>query len=332
MPAALTQQKAAAVATSSGPLPVADDPYLADVMGPRKWVSSAPATCDAFSEAPDVLARCQALQAVSEFNQVLLRFDSGESAEALKGQISNIKGILDGLTNLAAVTPAAPFLTAGKVLFGPLSNILGEALTLRERAILRAKLNEGAPLVAEILTRLRSDARTIFYAQYDETRRLLGAERSIALEGATDMLSIAGQHQAPTGTMLAPAGELAQRYEAALDKLGARPATLVPLDKRYGVRGNAPLTPEELDLMSTDVKKLEGAASRHEALVKAWKDFSAALTQYDAMLAAVEQSLETLVARSNDPFAPGGGTARLLESLTAVRDHAREIDRLIGTL
>lgn len=333
LPSALIQQQQAAEAAGAAPdggIPsVADDPYLVEFLGPRKWVSAAPGTCDVFKDAPDVLARCDALAAVSDYNQVLLRLDSGESAAALTGQVAKIKGVLDGLTGLAATTPAAPFLVAGSVLFAPLSAILGEALTLRDRAILRAKLNEGAPLVAEILARLRTDAATVFYAQYDQTRLLLGDERSAAMLNANDMLGTVAGLQPPSGALASATDSLGQRYEAAVAKLGSpRPFTLA---SQYGALGNGAFGADHFQDLTTSLERLEAAADRHEALVESWRAFSEALRQYDAMLAAVEHSHSTLVARSNDPFAPGGGSIRLIESLTAVRDHALEIDRLLGS-
>ncbi len=329
LPSALAQQRAASE-TAAGAVapPVADDPYLAEFLGPRKWVSIAPETCDIFADAPDVLARCQALVAVSDYNQVLLRLDSGESAEALMGRVGQIKGVVDGLITLAAATPAAPFLLAGSTLFAPLSGILGEALTLRERAILRAKLNEGAPLVAEMLALLRSDAATVFYAQYDQTRLDLGSVRTRAIAEANEMLFTAVTIAPPSGALGAAVGGLEQRYEAAVARLGPpRPPALAG---QYGTDGNAPFTAEQFDSLTAHLQALEAEADRHATLVEAWQSFNAALQQYDAMLAAVQQSHEALVARSNDPLAPGGGTIRLIESLTAVRDRAREIDRLLG--
>ena len=49
------------------------------------------------------------------------------------------------------------------------------------------------------------------------------------------------------------------------------------------------------------------------------------------MLAAVQESLTTLVARSNDPLAPEGGTAQLIQSATVIRDKAQQIEQLIGS-
>lgn len=317
---------------NSGPSPsVASDSYLAKALGPRVWVSSA-GTCDEFATATDVIARCQALAAIAEYNQVLLRLDAGDSAQALQARMQSILSLVDGVATLAAFTPAAPFVAAGKPLLSSISGIVGEALTIRDRQVLRAKFNEGVPTVAKLIALLRKDVGTIYIAQWDHYAVLLAEQDRAVSAAATGALRTASQHRAPEGgELIAARADLAQRYEAALALVDPRPPDLAKIEDTFAQSDGQRFTLTSLAQISSNVKLVEGSTARYVELRQEWRAYVDALKAYDALLASVDESLSALAEHSNDPFAPGGGTAQLLESATAIRDHANEIERLIGS-
>ena len=128
-PGATASREAGGGTGATPPPSVASNSFLPTALGPRTWVSST-GSCDEFAVSPDLMARCQALGAITEYNQVLLRLDSGENAKALQGRLQTILGFVDGLSSLAAVTPGAPFLLASKAPVRPLS---GSSASARSR-------------------------------------------------------------------------------------------------------------------------------------------------------------------------------------------------------
>jgi hypothetical protein len=317
-------------AGATPPPSVASNSFLPTALGPRTWVSST-GSCDEFAVSPDLMARCQALGAITEYNQVLLRLDSGENAQALQGRLQTILSFVDSVASLAAVTPGAPFLLASKALVGPLSGIIGQALTIQDRQALLAKLREGAPTVAELIALLRKDVGVMYTAQWDRYASLLDAQDIAITTSANTALRVAASHQAPAGLELTSASQdLEQRYGTALMSLGSSAPQLPKIESTFATSGGAPFTLVELGKIAEGVKGVEFAAKQELEIQQNWHAYVEALKAYDAMLAAVQDSLTTLVARSNDPLAPEGGTAQLIQSATVIRDKAQQIEQLIG--
>ena len=314
-------------AAGTPPPSVASKSYLAAALGPHVWVSNT-GSCDEFAVFPDLMARCQALGAITEYNQVLLRLDSGESAQAVQTRLQTIQQYVGGLASLTGATLGAPFLVASKALIG----IIGQALTIKDRQALLSKLNEGAPTAAKLITLLQKDIGVMYTAQWDYYARLLDEQDIAITNNANRALRIVASHKSPEGLELKSAmQDLEQRYNAALVSLGSSAPQLPKIENTFGTSGGGPFTLVELNQIAEDVKGMESATKQFPELQKNWRTYVAALRAYDAMLVAVQNSLTTLVTRSNDPLAPGGGTALLIQSATMIRDHAQQIERLIGS-
>jgi hypothetical protein len=172
----------------------------------------------------------------------------------------------------------------------------------------------------------------MYTAQWDYHARLLAQQVGDIDKNARPALRIAESHKAPEEPELKSAiQDLEQRYNAALASLGSGVPLPTKIEDTFGKKGSAPFTLVELNQIVGDVKGMESAAKGYLEIQKGWQSYVAALKAYNAMLAAVQNSLTTLVARSNDPLAPGGGTEQLIQNATAIRDQAQQIDHLIGS-
>lgn len=278
----------------------------------------------------DLRARCQAMIALKAYNQALLDIAAGKTSDDILAQVDQA---FRSVSTVAAIVPgaaAAAFLTGPvAAIFPALKGILGEALKLRDRAALRNALMQGAPQIRILIQALRDDVDRLYTIHRAYAARTLTNVQSAIDENVNAAFSVVAAHSRPTDAAVASTlGLLEQRFEEMFS--GPEPSTRFRLKGIPPAGGGKPL--DGPAVASVDAS-LRGAAVRiaeFKAAVALFNKSAEALARYDSLLAAVDRSFTELATASSQPFAAGGGTDQLVQSLVTIRDHARDIRQLLA--
>jgi hypothetical protein len=271
----------------------------------------------------DITARCEAFSAALAYNEALVALGQGASTDAVIGKVEAALAGVSGIAAAAGAGAAGAFIT-GPIVTG-LTGILEQALRLRDQAELKAKLDEGAPLVSELLRLLREDSNQV----YDITRqtfviRLTELNFDVVNE-ARPLLGLVAGRAAPTDTNALVAFHA---VETRFDAILARQEPVIRGHSRlsaYLDASGTPLSPDDVARLTVGITPLEVAVQRFDAVAAEWQPIRQAIVDYQAMLAALERSFLELLEASNDPFAFGGGSAQLAQTIAEVRRYATEI-------
>jgi hypothetical protein len=275
---------------------------------------------------PALLARCQALAAVTAYDQALVLLAQGRTADAVGPQL---QAFYDSASSLASLVPdprvTAVFATAG-VIFPAVKTIADAALRAVDAAQVRARLEEGEPQVRALLQVLQADVPGIYQVQYRYYENRLNAAQSDIDRSVNRLKGLAVSHAAP----LSPALAAERRaLDARFDRIFVDPEPgfggerLSRLGPDPGV--TAPFDGETVAAMSSQLDGIERSVGLFKEQVEAWRRFRAALMAYDQMLTDVDIAFGRLLAATANPFASGGSVSQALATAFTIRDQAREI-------
>jgi hypothetical protein len=117
----------------------------------RFYVQDAPYIAT-IGEPPATAMFRHSLDLVKKYSQLIRSFAEGNNTEEARGQLLSIASTIGQLTKFAQLAPAA----------GQLSSVIDEAIRLYDIGESKRLVVEGAPLVKDVLTRLRNSTGTIF--------------------------------------------------------------------------------------------------------------------------------------------------------------------------
>ena len=296
-------------------------------LGPHTYSRS---PCAArFPDLPSVQARCDLMYAVAGYHEVLARLNQGASAAAVKARLGEVSASLGALTALSAIPSANAVIAPVSTLLGPLSDVVQQALTLAERAELKAKLEQAAPTITKAVTALEEDVKRIHEVQRAAyVIRLRAIEDSI-LGLVNPVLRTANTRDRPTEASARIARRaLDQRFDAMFSapepEVGARLSEL-PRQPSGSV-----MTAQELSAIDVALDATEPELAHFQATVDQWHAFLEALYSYDDMLAGVRESLDGLLEASRNPFVAGGGLQQFDDAIRAVRRDAQTIRAILA--
>jgi len=280
---------------------------------------------------PELTVRCKAMETLQGYNQALLDIASGKSTNEILRQIDSAFASVSVLGAIPSATVQATLGTATAAL--PLiKGLLGEALKLRDRALLKEKLSEGAPQIRELLAALHKDVRLLYavhrtYAegQLDEAKSRIDRSLSRAFRTVAD-------HAAPTDpAAVSSLRLLSQRFDEVFSAQEPKPGERLQAIKASAVAGSKPLDGVAVASVEAQLNAASGSVVEFNAIATRYRKSVEALRRYDDLLNAVDKALADLIAASNNPFAPAAGTEQLLGSIIAIRDYSRDIRSLLST-
>lgn len=295
-------------------------------LGPPKFDREGCGPMVASSES--LRARCQAMVALKAYNQALLDIAAGKTADDILAQVDLAFGSLTTLGSLSAGATAAlgPLTAAAPALRA----ILGEALKLRDRAALRSTLERGAPSVREMIQALRNDVDLLYGVHRAYAVKRLGTiqnaiDRDLNVAKRRIAVSAAPKDQAVAASLRLLEQRFDGMFQSAEPSGGERLKDIGPASAGQALDGAS------VALVEAQLLAASAHVSEFKAVVAGYNKSVEALGHYDGLLAAVDRSLTELLAASSQPFAPGGGTAQLAQSILIVRDKARDIKQLFAS-
>ena len=276
-------------------------------------------------EPESLIVRRRALATITTFNDIALRLASGESAEALGAEVRRLGSNASSFAALSGVgAMAAPLAGLTSDLAAQLATW---AETLRADQELRAALNEGSPLIEQLLVALIDDTSIMYALKREEVVAQADALTAQAREIEFDIGDIMAAHAAPQGSMVADLAERDLRYNSARERMGLPFQSLAAL----AGRGTQPLGAPTLDQLDEKLAQLQAIADQYQKQVEALNRYYEALGEYVAMLHEVDQALVTVTASARAPQAITISPAALSQEAIEIRDQAREIQRLLET-
>jgi len=330
--AAIAVWTAEATGVAPGAAPPNDPPYLA-TLGPANYGAGACGFGAGDRAIPEsVLARCQALAAVTTYNEILLKLAAGDPAVAVRSELGQLAVALDGLQSLLAQNTAVTTLLAGAGPFvGPLVVLVGEAQKLASGAAVREELEKGRPAVQAIILALRQDVPRLYGVQRDHyvvrLTRLVNATNTEVYRPAGRLLI--GHAPASTPGLVSERAAVTARFDALLAELEDFPAQ--PIGGLAGETTAQPYTSATTEALRAHVAELETRVGQYRGLAADWRAYERALRRYDAMLAEVAGALATLgTIDAGNLFAANGAIAQWLSSAVTVRDAALDIEALLA--
>jgi hypothetical protein len=282
-----------------------------------------------FAEFPELAARCFLLSSVSRYNSALLELASGSSTRAVHDQVQRGLRSALGLAALVPVPQVAAALPVAVAASKPIEGIFASALELYDAARVRAKLDEGAPVIEMILTTLQADAERIYSVQREYYVLLLGDSED-EVTRALRPLKVRAEARALSDD--AAVALARQALDDHFDRIFAppEPAPTFRLRAARGSPGAQLLSGSDLAFMDQQLGTIEAQAAAFAMHVGAWQRFRDALMAYDGMLENVQTSFTALRLASGDPFTAGGAADQFAAAATRVRENAREIRTLLN--
>ena len=279
----------------------------------------------------ELRVRCQAMVALTGYNQALLDIAAGKSSDDILTQVDQAFNSVSSLAVIVPGSSAAAALGNATTIFPALQGILGEALKLRDRAALRDALMQGSPYVRSLIQSLRDDVDHLYEVQRTSTvARLDGIKNEIdrSLSPAFRMVAL---HSPPVDPAVSSSlGLLAQRFDDVFTAPEPSPGARLKLIKPSNVAGSRPLDASAVTSIDGQLRAATASVADFKTAVTQFNKSSEALGRYDRLLAAVDRSLTELLMASSRPFSPGGGTDELLKNIVTIRDDARDIKQLLS--
>jgi hypothetical protein len=317
------------IAPGSGPSYVA-------TLGPAVYGGRTPCDSRSTVSAPaSIQARCQALAAITSYNEVLLKLAAGDPAVAVRSDLAQISSSLGTLQSILGEgtlqSVAAPFIGPLSAAVGPLTSIVGEAQKLASASAVREELDKGRPLVEEMLEALRQDVPRLHAIQrnYYATRLT-----SLINEISENVYKPAGRllasHAPPATPELATErAAIVMQFDALLGELEDFSGR--PLGPVKGREDATPYTAQTNRELRGFLAELESDVGRYRELAGQFRAFEQALRRYDDMLSEVSNSLATLGSSDVDTiFGSGGSVAQWLSSAIAIRDAADDVRTILA--
>jgi hypothetical protein len=276
-------------------------------------------------EPESLIVRRRALATITTFNDIALRLASGESAEALGVEVRRLGSNASSFAGLSGVgAMAAPLAGLTSDLAAQLATW---AETLRADQELRAALNEGSPLIEQLLVALIDDTSIMYALKREEVVAQADALTAQAREIEFDIGDIMAAHAAPQESMVADLAERDLRYNNARQPMGLAFQALAAL----AGRGGQPFSAQTLDQIDDRLAQLQAIADQYQEQVETLNRYYQALGEYVVMLHEVDQALVTLTASARAPQAITISPAALSQEAIEIRDQARAIQRLLDT-
>ena len=116
-------------------------------------------------------ARCAAFAAIRSFNQALLDLQAGASVSGVQAQLGGLQSGAATLVSLVSIPGVTAIFATAQTLFPALETIARELATAADRAALKARFDQGRPLIEQLLTALRDDVpriHQVMRAYYDQ--------------------------------------------------------------------------------------------------------------------------------------------------------------------
>ncbi|HIV72718.1 MAG TPA: hypothetical protein H9903_17410 [Candidatus Aquabacterium excrementipullorum] len=323
--AALVYADAAPALSAGNP---ANAPQFPDTLGSPTFDRHG---CGAVVASIDSLrARCHALVAAKAYNQALLDLSAGGRVDDALSLVDSALASLTTLGGLLPVPGAAPAIATLNAVAEPLKAILGEALKARDRAALLDALLRGEPQLRALMAALRSDVDSLYAVQRTFAEQGLQKNKNDIDRDLNAAFSQVANHAAPKDPAVAASLALLQdKFESTFSASEPRPGHRL---KEVGFSGTAAAAPfDQASLVFVERQLLAAAedVARFKATGARYQASAQALEKFDALIAAWGKSLTDVISASRQPFSQGGGVEQALLSLTAVRDQARDIKRIL---
>ena len=232
---------------------------------------------------PDEIAiRRVAMTTIADYNAIMVRLASGQTAAELSQEIDSLAGHLSILPGLG--TAEVPLIA------GAIGKLAGFAESLRADSELRAALIAGQEPIAELVDALRADTVDMYgtFLSFHDSA-LLRQERGIN--------RISNTIEAFVSSFRAPGGELADSLDDQRQRFAAARARLPGFDvKALPTSTDGQVYDQDAnDSLVLMIDRLEGAVAAHRAKVGEINSYYEALGAYARLLDQVKRANVGLV-------------------------------------
>lgn len=281
---------------------------------PADFVAADPGGLQRPGEPESIAVRRAAMKTVADYNAIMVRLASGQTAAELSQQIDGLVGQLDGLLGLASLAnPLTLPITES------IGRLAGMAEALRADSELRAALIAGQEPMNALLDTLREDTARMYdvYLPYHRSQ-LVGRKGEVNSISRT-IVEFVASYKRPGGDLAASLGELERRFAAAVREIpGLAERSLAT---RASGRAYDQSADESLKLM---VDQFESVVAAHQAKVAEINAYYEALGVYVRLLDQVKRANAGLVDAAQrrtvtlDPV-------KVMTTATAIREDAETI-------
>ncbi len=278
-----------------------------------------------------LLARCEAINMIANYNSAMMSLAQGASGSMVLGRLDGAFNSAKTLANMAPIPEVKAIFATAEAIFPQIRAILGQALKLRDQAKLKTKLKEGAPLIQDLIKALQTDVFEIYNVQRAYYQFRLEKIQNEIDAHVGEAKKIAFSFTAPTDASMIV---LRSTLDAQFDALFNQPEPIFGkelLSEVNGPVGNPPFSAETAVNIGKSLDAIEVEVRRFQEVVTKWNEFLSALRSYDQLLESVNTAFNTLLTMSSDPFAPGGEVQQFIDATLIVREQALEIKKQLAT-
>jgi hypothetical protein len=238
--------------------------------------------------------RRQALEVVSEFNDVLILLAEGKSVEEVRSGVDALIGSYGKLSELLGVANTIPYA-------GPIAALASTVIAKLEQANnhrqFEVALREGEPIIRDILSLFAKDAETIYGIRAAQADRIWTREQRTVATLVRQMRSVAGEHAAPDNP--ADAKKLTKIEEGVrkiLDRAGLQKNT-----EKLKTNGQRPFGKLMLSQLEQTLVQAEQAAGKYEAVIREQQALYELMASYGVLLSQTNYSLVAVRASLDSP-------------------------------
>jgi hypothetical protein len=277
-----------------------------------------------------LLARCEAINMIANYNSAMMSLAQGSSGTMVLGRLDSAFNSAKTLVDMVPVPEVAAIFATAETIFPQIRAILSQALKLRDQAELKAKLNEGGPLIQNLIEAMQADVFEIYKVQRAYYQLRLEIIQNEIDSHVGEAKRIAFSFTAPTdASMIALRSILDARFDALFNQ--SEPTFGEErLSEVNGPAGNPTFSAEAAVNIGKSIDAVEIEVRNFREVVAKWNEFISALRSYDRLLESVDAAFKTLLTMSSDPFAPGGGVQQFIDTTFIVREQALEIKKKLA--
>ena len=277
-----------------------------------------------------LLARCEAINIVANYNAAMMSLAQGANGSMVLGRLDRAFNSAKTLADMVPIPEVTAIFATAETIFPQIRAILAQALELREQAKLIAKLREGAPLIQDLIEALQADVFEIYNVQRAYYQLRLEKIQSEIDSHVGEAKIVASSFTAPTDASMVA---LRSTLDARFDALFNQPEPTFGKERLSEVNspaGNPPFSAETAVNIGNSLDAVEVEVRKFREVVAKWNEFLSGLRSYDQLLESVDVAFNTLLTMSSDPFAPGGGVQQFIDSTFIVREQAFEIKKQLA--